>query len=87
MNSMLETLRSTYDGAPESDKLAFEWMIHKLEDLLIEAKRVNYQERFSDQFPRMLFQGVFDAELVAIIDECLEIGKPYEPALEPGCLY
>lgn len=46
-----------------------------------------YREKFDEQFPLMLVRGMTDDEIIKIIDECLESGKPYEPKLDPDVLY
>ena len=43
-----------------------------------------YKIAFEEQFPLLLHQGVEDDEIVAVIDACLESGRPFEPNLEPG---
>ena len=46
-----------------------------------------YRVAFDEQFPLMLFQGVEEDEIIAIVEECLEAGKPYEAELNTGVKY
>lgn len=46
-----------------------------------------YEKKFSEQFPLMLFRGVAESEIVSIIKACLKDNKPYEPELEEGAKY
>lgn len=46
-----------------------------------------YRAKFGEQFPLMLVQGMEDREIIKIIDECLESGKPYEPDLDSDTVY
>lgn len=45
-----------------------------------------YREKFDDQFPLMLVQGMSDDEIADIIRKCLLAGKPYDPGLPEHCL-
>lgn len=45
-----------------------------------------YREKFDDQFPLMLVQGLDDERIADLIRKCLISGKPYEPDLPPHCL-
>ena len=53
----------------------------------MDEKLREYREAFGEQFPLMLVQGVSDDGIAAIIDECLEVGRPYEPECEDGIKY
>ena len=46
-----------------------------------------YEEAFGEQFPLMLFQGAANEDIVAVVDACLEAGRPYEADLEDGAKY
>ena len=87
MKLILETLGSAIEDAPESQRLSYGRMAAKLEERILEARLDEYRAAFDEQFPRMLFQGFPCAELTELVEECLESGKPYMPALEPGVLY
>lgn len=50
-------------------------------------KLEKYRETFGEQFPLMLCMGMPDKEIIKIIDECLDSGKPYEPEIEKDVLY
>lgn len=47
----------------------------------------DYLEKFGEQFPIMLLRGVSEEELKAIIQKCIDEGKPYEPELIDKALY
>ena len=46
-----------------------------------------YEKAFGEQFPLMLFQGVANEEIVAVIEACLKADKPYEFDFEGGAKY
>jgi hypothetical protein len=46
-----------------------------------------YENRFDEQFPLMLVRGLADAEIIALIDQCIADGKVYSPELEKDAYY
>lgn len=53
----------------------------------MESKLQEYMDRFGEQFPLMMVQGMEDSEIIKLVDGCLESGEPYEPDYEDGVLY
>ena len=41
-----------------------------------------YVERFGENFPTFDFPYASEAEIMALIEKCLETGKPYESEME-----
>ena len=46
-----------------------------------------YQAKFDDQFPLMLCRSKSDEDICKIIQQCLDDGSPYNPALDPEANY
>lgn len=45
-----------------------------------------YEEMFGDMFPTMFFQSLSTAELLDLVEECLDKGEKYELNLPEGAL-
>lgn len=53
----------------------------------MESKLQEYRDKFDEQFPLMMVRGIDDAEIIKLIDGCIESGEPYEPDFEDGVDY
>ncbi|MGD6729799.1 MAG: hypothetical protein ACPKMZ_01890 [Pleomorphochaeta sp.] len=53
----------------------------------IEIYLDKYIEKFDSNFPYFLVRGMSKKEMIKIIKESLETGKPYEPKIEEDCYY
>lgn len=52
----------------------------------LENKLSEYEAKFNEIFP--VFQAPDDEkEVIAIIDNAIKTGKPYEPEIEDGVIY
>lgn len=49
---------------------------------LFSRKLFEYADRFGENFPTFDFQYYSEAEIMEIIDKCLETGKPYTPEVK-----
>lgn len=47
-------------------------------ELKVNEKMREYDERFGDMFPLMMFGGTFE-DAIAEIDRCLALNKPFDP--------
>ena len=46
-----------------------------------------YRNKFGDQFPLMLCMSMTEDEIMELIQDCIDKGKPYEPEIEEGHIY
>lgn len=46
-----------------------------------------YRNKFGEQFPMFLARHLSDKELIQLVKDCIESGKPYEPELDENCDY
>ncbi len=53
----------------------------------IEIYLNKYNEKFDSNFPYFLVRGMSKEEMIKIIENSLETGKPYEPEIEEGYYY
>lgn len=50
-------------------------------------KLLEYQEKFNEQFPLMLFRTMEEEQIMDLIDDCIIRNKPFEPELDENSNY
>lgn len=45
----------------------------------MDDKLEKYAEQFAENFPLFMVRNLNEDEIIKIIDDCIESGKPYEP--------